>query len=90
MLCWAHRVTELLVAGEASEGMTAALKADVTLKLREVVRTARELLGGDGILLNDRPMRALIDAEGPYTYEGTYEICVLIAGRELTGLSAFK
>ena len=34
-------------------------------------------------------MRALADMEAVYTYEGTYEINALVAGRELTGLAAF-
>lgn len=35
-------------------------------------------------------MKALADMEGVYTYEGTYDINTLVAGRELTGISAFK
>jgi len=35
-------------------------------------------------------MRALADMEGVYTYEGSYEINSLVAGRQLTGLAAFK
>lgn len=35
-------------------------------------------------------MKALLDAESIYTYEGTYEINTLVAGREITGKSAFK
>ena len=34
-------------------------------------------------------MRALTDMEAVYTYEGTYEVNALVAGRELTGLAAF-
>lgn len=35
-------------------------------------------------------MKALADAEAIYTYEGTYEINTLVAGRDLTGVAAFK
>jgi acyl-CoA oxidase len=35
-------------------------------------------------------MKALADMEAIYTYEGTYEINTLIAGRELTGIASFK
>jgi alkylation response protein AidB-like acyl-CoA dehydrogenase len=34
-------------------------------------------------------MRAIADVEAVYTYEGSYEINTLVAGRELTGLPAF-
>lgn len=34
-------------------------------------------------------MRALVDLEGVYTYEGTYEVNTLVTGRDLTGLAAF-
>jgi alkylation response protein AidB-like acyl-CoA dehydrogenase len=47
-------------------------------------------MGGNGILIENRAMKALMDIEGVYTYEGTYEINTLVAGRELTGVSAFK
>lgn len=35
-------------------------------------------------------MKALADIEAIYTYEGTYDINVLVAGREITGIPAFK
>ncbi len=36
-------------------------------------------------------MKAMLDLEAMYTYEGTYDINMLVSGRELTaGLSAFK
>lgn len=48
-------------------------------------------MGGNGILLENRAMKALMDMEVIYTYEGTYDINMLIAGREITGgLKAFK
>jgi alkylation response protein AidB-like acyl-CoA dehydrogenase len=51
---------------------------------------AREIQGGDGILIKNHAMKSLLDAEGIYTYEGTYEINTLVAGREILGLSAVK
>ena len=47
-------------------------------------------MGGNGILIQYHAMKALLDAESIYTYEGTYEVNALIAGREVTGKSAFK
>ena len=58
---------------------------------RDVCRLAREVCGGNGILLENHVMKQLMDIESLYTYEGSYEINSLISGRELTGgLSAFK
>lgn len=58
---------------------------------RDVCRLAREVCGGNGILLENHVMKQLMDVESMYTYEGSYEINSLISGRELTGgLSAFK
>lgn len=47
-------------------------------------------MGGNGILLENYLIKALIDMEAIYTYEGTYDINTLVAGRELTGFAAFK
>jgi len=58
---------------------------------REVCQLAREICGGNGILLENRVMKALMDLETIYTGEGTYEVNMLVSGRELTGgISAFK
>ena len=52
---------------------------------------AREVCGGNGILMENRVMKAFLDMEAMYTYEGTYDINSLVSGRELTGgLSAIK
>jgi alkylation response protein AidB-like acyl-CoA dehydrogenase len=55
-----------------------------------VVRTCREIFGGNGVILDNLVMKHFIDMEGVSTGEGTYDINVLITGREITGLSAFK
>jgi glutaryl-CoA dehydrogenase len=48
-------------------------------------------LGGNGILLEHHVIKAFMDQEALYTYEGTYDINSLVSGRELTGgLPAFK
>jgi glutaryl-CoA dehydrogenase len=54
-----------------------------------VARTARALLGANGILLEYPVIRHLLNLESVYTYEGTHEIHTLVLGRALTGLSAF-
>ena len=57
--------------------------------MRETTGWARELLGGNGILLENQVGRFVADSEAIYSYEGTREINTLIVGRAITGLSAF-
>jgi alkylation response protein AidB-like acyl-CoA dehydrogenase len=57
---------------------------------RDVSRTAREMLGGNGITTDYSPMRHLSNVETVYTYEGTHDIHSLIVGHELTGIPAFE
>ena len=71
--------------------LIARTKAICTKSAREVCGLAREVMGGNGILLENDTMKALMDIEAAHTYEGTYEINMLISGREITGgISAFK
>jgi glutaryl-CoA dehydrogenase len=60
-----------------------------TRKAREVIAMARELLGGNGILLENHVIQHMTDIEAVYTYEGTADIQTLIVGRNITGASAF-
>ena len=67
------------------------VKAICTKLGREVCSIAREVLGGNGILLENRVIKAMLDMEAAHTYEGTYEVNMLVAGREITGgLNAIK
>lgn len=58
-------------------------------RMRETVALAREVLGGNGILLEHGVARLFADAEAVYSYEGTHEMLSLILGRHVTGLAAF-
>lgn len=71
-------------------GMIAMTKALCCKEAREICQISREIMGGNGILIQNQAMKGLIDIEGVYTYEGTYEINQLVAGREITGIAAFK
>jgi alkylation response protein AidB-like acyl-CoA dehydrogenase len=52
---------------------------------------ARDICGGNGILLENHVMKQFMDMEAVHTYEGTYEVNMLISGREITGgLNPFK
>jgi glutaryl-CoA dehydrogenase len=63
-------------------------KAFCTMRMRETVGWARELMGGNGILLENHVGRYVADAEAIYSYEGTREVNTLIVGRGITGTSA--
>ena len=88
-LCMATRLSQLQDAGAMTEEHASLAKAFCTVKARETVGLARELLGGNGILLEHDVGRFVADAEAIYSYEGTREINTLIVGRAITGLSAF-
>ena len=76
-------------AGHYSDEDSALAKMWTALRARETVALAREVAGGNGILLQHDVARFFADAEAVYSYEGTHEINALIVGRSLTGLSAF-
>jgi glutaryl-CoA dehydrogenase len=80
----------LLDQGLATPGMTAYAKLTCAAIAREVAATAREILGGNGILQDHDVMRHLCDLEAVVTYEGTHDINTLVVGREITGMSAFS
>ncbi len=64
-------------------------KVYCSMRTRDVVSRAREVMGGNGILLEHDVARFVADAEAIYSYEGTKEINSLIVGRAITGYSAF-
>lgn len=85
-LALAVRTTTHPIAEDVSASLIKLVAAD---RLRESVALAREIMGGNGILLDNDAVRFFADAEAMYTFEGTREINTLIVGRALTGLSAF-
>ncbi len=87
--CLCARLAQLQAAGTAGDEHSALAKAFCTVRMRETVGYARELLGGNGILLENQVGRFVADAEAIYSYEGTREINTLVVGRAITGLSAF-
>jgi glutaryl-CoA dehydrogenase len=83
------RVAQLQEAGDLRDDQAALAKSYVTTRGRETVAMAREVFGGNGIVLGNDVIRYFADAEALYSYEGTREINTLIVGRSVTGLSAF-
>ena len=83
------RLAQLLEDGALRDDQAALAKSYVTSRGRETVGWARELFGGNGIVLENDVIRYFADAEALYSYEGTREINTLIVGRSITGLGAF-
>jgi glutaryl-CoA dehydrogenase len=89
MQLYSIRMARLIDEGKVEETMAALAKYYCTVKGRNVCRLARDVLGGNGILLDFHVMRHLCDMEALVTYEGTAEIQSLIVGRHISGQSAF-
>jgi len=87
--CLCARLAALQEEGLAEDHHSALAKAFCTVRMREATGWARELLGGNGILLENHVGRFVADSEAIYSYEGTREINTLIVGRAITGTSAF-
>jgi glutaryl-CoA dehydrogenase len=83
------RVSQLQEDGLLRDDQAALAKSYVTSRCRETVAWARELFGGNGIVLEHDVIRFFADAEALYSYEGTREMNTLIVGRSITGISAF-
>ena len=88
-VCLCARLSALQQADLAEDHHSALAKAFCTVRMREATGWARELLGGNGILLENHVGRFVADSEAIYSYEGTREINTLIVGRAITGLGAF-
>jgi glutaryl-CoA dehydrogenase len=56
----------------------------------KVARTARDILGANGIIDEFHVIRHLLNLETVNTYEGTEDINRLIVGKDITGLAAFE
>ncbi|QAY64187.1 acyl-CoA dehydrogenase [Xylanimonas allomyrinae] len=83
------RLTRVAEDGDLTGPQASLAKMTCTRGAREVASVARDLLGGNGILLAHRVARHFADIEALHTYEGTESVNALIVGREITGLSAF-
>lgn len=70
--------------------MISIIKRNNCGKALEIARTARDMLGGNGISDEYHIIRHVLNMEAVNTYEGTYDIHTLILGRAITGIQAFK
>ncbi|HZC54306.1 MAG TPA: acyl-CoA dehydrogenase family protein [Mycobacterium sp.] len=89
MQLYCLRLGRLIEEGRLTDTIAAIAKMNNTRKARQVVADARDLLGGNGILLDFHVMRHMADIEALHTYEGTETIQTLIVGRDITGVGAF-
>ena len=83
-------VGRLKEAGELDPATVSMFKMNNVTKARRIAALARDVLGGNGILLDYRVMEHMADIEGVYTYEGTNDINTLIVGQAITGHRAFS
>ncbi len=83
------RVSQMLDEGIQRDEHASLAKAFTTSRMRETVAWAREVFGGNGIVLDHDVARFFADAEAMYSYEGTREMNTLIVGRAITGKAAF-
>ena len=83
------RLAEMQDAGEARDEHAALAKEYTTTAMRETVALARQVVGGNGVVLDYGVAKFFADAEALYSFEGTREINTLVVGRAITGHSAF-
>lgn len=89
MQLYCMQIARLTEAGRLTDSIAGLAKLNNTRKARWVIAEARDLLGGNGILLENHVIRHMTDIEMLHTYEGTETIQTLIVGRDITGQSAF-
>jgi glutaryl-CoA dehydrogenase len=85
----ALRLGQLMNEGRATPNQISMAKRNNVAMALEVARTARQILGGMGIVGDYPIMRHMMNLESVITYEGTHEIHLLITGQDITGISAF-
>jgi glutaryl-CoA dehydrogenase len=89
MQLYCLRVGRLGGSDQLRDTIAGLAKMNNTTRARQVIAEARDLLGGNGILLENHVIRHMADIEAIHTFEGTETIQTLIVGRDITGVSAF-
>jgi glutaryl-CoA dehydrogenase len=89
MQLYCMQLARLEETGRLSDTIAGLAKLNNTRKARLVIAEARDLLGGNGILLENHVIRHMGDIEVIHTYEGTETMQTLIVGRDITGVAAF-
>jgi glutaryl-CoA dehydrogenase len=89
MQLYCMQIARLEATGRLTDTIAGLAKLNNTRKARGVIAEARDLLGGNGILLENHVIRHQGDIEVIHTYEGTETVQTLIVGRDITGIGAF-
>jgi glutaryl-CoA dehydrogenase len=89
MQLYCFRMAQLQEQDRWTGPMASLAKMNHAQKARQVCLDARDILGGNGLLIEHHIARHLTDMEVVHTYEGTDSIQSLIVGRDITGISAF-
>jgi glutaryl-CoA dehydrogenase len=90
MQLYCMQLARLAEVGRMSDTIAGLAKLNNTRKARTVIAEARDLLGGNGILLENHVIRHMADIEAIHTFEGTETMQALIVGRDITGYGAFR
>jgi glutaryl-CoA dehydrogenase len=90
MQLYCLQIGRLAEAGRLTPTVAGLAKMHNTRKARLIAADARDMLGGNGILLDYQVMRHMVDLEAIHTFEGTETMQTLIVGREITGIGAFR
>ncbi|MGW4304215.1 acyl-CoA dehydrogenase family protein [Streptomyces sp. NPDC004646] len=89
MVCMQFRLAQLMDEGKYSMPRVSLAKMHYTERARAILADARDMLGGNGIILDYHVARHLCDIEAIDTYEGTDTVQALIVGRDITSYNAF-
>jgi len=89
MQLYCRRLADLEASGSLRPTQASLAKFHNTRAARRVASSARDLLGGNGILIENVVMQHMADIEAIHTYEGTESVQALLIGRDITGVSAF-
>jgi glutaryl-CoA dehydrogenase len=89
MQLYCLQIGRLAEIGQLTPTVAGLAKMHNTRKARAIAADARDMLGGNGILLDYQVMRHMVDLEAIHTFEGTETMQTLIVGRDITGIGAF-
>jgi glutaryl-CoA dehydrogenase len=89
MQLYCMQLARLEDTGRLTDTIAGLAKLNNTRNARQVIAEARDMLGGNGVLLENHVIRHMGDIEVIHTYDGTETMQTLIVGRDITGVGAF-
>ena len=85
----AYRLGRLKEAGKMRPQQISVAKRNNVYWAREIARTARDILGANGVTHDYQCGRHMLNLESVFTYEGTHDVHTLVIGQDVTGIPAF-